>query len=200
MAEHRRIRILALAGSYRQGSFNQALLRAAEEAAPAEAGIDHFDLRELPFFDADLESTGDPERVVAFKTAVRESDALLVATPEYNGSIPAVLKNGIDWASRGYPDSPLRDKPAAIVGATPGRGGTARAQAHLREILERVGVLVLENPTLQMARAAEHITDDRLETADIWSTLHELVDTLVHTAGLGADSGSRAAMLAGCGG
>ena len=125
------IHVLALAGSFRSGSFNQALIRAARELAPEHVRIGDLDLSTLPFYDGDLEAAGDPEEVAALKTAIARADALLIATPEYNGSVPAVLKNAIDWASRRRPDSPLRNKPAAVMGASQTPGWTRRAQAHL---------------------------------------------------------------------
>ena len=95
-----------MVGSFRKGSLNQALIHAARELAPDHIKIDDFDLRTVPFYD-DLEAAGDPKEVAALKSAIADSDALLIATPEYNGSIPAVLKNALDWASRPPADSPL---------------------------------------------------------------------------------------------
>ncbi len=174
-----KIRILALAGSFRKGSLNQALIRAARELAPDHVQIDDFDLRTVPFYDGDLEAAGDPEEVTTLKTAIADSDALLIATPEYNGSIPAVLKNALDWASRRPPNSPLRDKPAAVMGATPSRGATRRAQAHLREVLDRIGANVISEPSLYLARATEHVCDDgRLVSEDAREAVREIVATL----------------------
>ena len=138
------VHILALAGSFRKGSLNQALIRAARELAPEHVRIGDLDLSTLPFYDGDLEAAGDPGKVTALKSAIAGADALLVATPEYNGSVPAVLKNAIDWASRRRPDSPLKGKPAAVVGASPSPGGTRRAQAHLREVLGSVGADIVD--------------------------------------------------------
>src|SRR5918911_352109 len=104
------IRVLALAGSFRKGSLNQALIQTARELAPDRVRIDGFGLRTVPFYDGDLEAAGDPVEVKTLKNAIAEADALLIVTPEYNGSIPAVLKNAIDWASCRSPNSPLRDK------------------------------------------------------------------------------------------
>ncbi len=170
--------ILALAGSFRQGSLNQALIHAARELAPDHVRIDDFDLRAVPFYDGDLEEAGDPAKVVTLKSAIADSDALLIATPEYNGSIPAVLKNAIDWASRRPPDSPLRDKPAAVMGASPSRGGTKRAQAHLREVLDRAGVIVIGEPSLYLARAHDHVSGGRLTSEDAREAVREIVATL----------------------
>ncbi len=173
------VRILALVGSFRKGSLNQALIRATRELAPERVRISDFDLSTLPFYDGDLEAAGDPEEVAALKTAISGTDALLIATPEYNGSVPAVLKNAIDWASRRRPDSPLRDKPAAVMGASPSLGGTRRAQAHLREILHRAGADVVGGPSLYLARAFEHVTDGRLVSEDAREAVRGIVAGLV---------------------
>lgn len=175
------IHILALAGSFRSGSFNQVLIREARELAPGHVWIHNFDLRTVPLYDGDLEAAGDPAEVTALKGAIAEADALLIATPEYNGSIPAVLKNAIDWASRRTPDSPLRDKPAAVMGASPSRGGTRRAQSHLREILDRAGANVIGETPLYLARAFEHVTDGRLTSEDAREAVREIVAGLVDT-------------------
>lgn len=180
------VRILALAGSFRSGSYNQALIRAARELAPGHVRIDGFDLRTIPFYDGDLEAQGEPEKVTALKRAVAHADALLIATPEYNGSVPAVLKNAIDWASRRPPDSPLKDKPAAVMGASPSRGGTRRAQSHLREILDRAGADVIGGPSLYLARAFEHVSDGRLTFEDAHEAVREIVAGLVDVAAVDA--------------
>ncbi len=172
------IRVLALAGSFRSGSLNQALIRAARELAPERVRIDDFDLGTVPFYDGDLEAQGDPREVAALKRAIARADALLVATPEYNGSVPAVLKNAIDWASRRPPDSVLRGKPAAVMGASPSRGGTRRAQSHLREILARAGADVV-GPSLYLARAFEHVAEGRLASEDAREAVREIVAGLV---------------------
>ena len=179
------VRILALVGSFRSGSFNQALIRAARELAPEHVRIDDFDLRTVPFYDGDLEAAGEPEEVAALKGAINGADALLLATPEYNGSVPAVLKNALDWASRRRPDSPLRGKPAAVMGASPSPGGTRRAQAHLREVLERVGVGVVDEPSLHLARAFEHVSDGRLVSEEAREVVGEIVAGLVDAVVLG---------------
>ena len=176
------IRILALSGSYRAGSFNRALIRAARELAPEHVRIDDFDLRTVPFYDGDLEAAGDPEEVAALKRSIDGADALLIATPEYNGSVPAVLKNALDWASRRRPEAPLRGKPAAVMGASPSPGGTRRAQAHLREVLDRIGVGVIDEPSLYLARAFEHVSDDgRLASEEAREAVREIVAGLVDT-------------------
>ena len=191
---NQKVRILALSGSFRTGSFNQALIRGARELAPEHVRIDDIDLRTVPFYDGEVEAQGDPEEVAALKGAITRADALLIATPEYNGSVPAVLKNALDWASRGRPGSPLRGKPAAVMGASPSPGGTRRAQAHLREILDRIGVNVVDGPSLHLARAFEHVSDDgRLVSEEAREAVRKIVaglaDAVVFdTAGSAGDA------------
>src|SRR5512133_1592906 len=147
------MRILGIAGSLREGSYNRSLLRAARELLPQGVELVDFDLRSLPLYDGDVEAAGDPEPVVAFKEAIRDADALLIATPEYNRGVPGVLKNAIDWASRPPLASPLAGKPMAIVGASTGRGGTARAQEQLNAPLEHSRATVLEQPEVLVPEA-----------------------------------------------
>ena len=127
------IRILGIAGSLRRASYNRGLVRAATELAPTGIVVEVFDLSDVPLYSQDVEDAGEPASVVGLKVAMARSDALLVATPEYNHGVPGVLKNAIDWASRPRVTSPLRDRAVAVMGASPGRGSTARAQAQLRE-------------------------------------------------------------------
>jgi chromate reductase, NAD(P)H dehydrogenase (quinone) len=147
------LRILGIAGSHRVGSYNRALLRVAHEVAPIGMEIEEFDIRDLPFYDGDVEAAGDPAAVSALKEAIRVADGLLIATPEYNRGVPGVLKNAIDWASRPPLASPLTGKPVAIIGASTGRGGTARAQEQLRSALEYSRARVLEQPELLVPEA-----------------------------------------------
>jgi NADPH-dependent FMN reductase len=126
------VRILGIPGSLRKASFNRAALRAAEELVPADASLEIFDLEGIPPFSEDDERAL-PTRVVELKARIREADAILIATPEYNYSIPGVLKNAIDWASRPYGDNAWDGKPVAIMGASVGGTGTARAQFEVDE-------------------------------------------------------------------
>jgi len=164
------MRILGIAGSLRESSYNRALLRAARELLPEGVELVEHDLRDLPFYDGDVEAAGDPDSVVAFKEAIRDADALLIATPEYNRGVPGVLKNAIDWASRPPATSPLRGKPAGIIGAG-GMSGTMRAQYHLRQIFVFTNTLVMQQPEVFVARAAERfdsnlaLTDDAIREA-----------------------------------
>jgi len=154
------LRVLGIAGSLRAGSFNRALLRAAQELAPEGMEIRAFDIAPIPLYDADVEAKGDPEPVATLKAAIREADALLVATPEYNYGIPGVLKNAIDWASRPADKTPLRGKPAAIMGATPGQGGTIRAQLQLRQAFVFTQTLALLQPEVLVTKAHEKFDKD----------------------------------------
>ncbi|HEX6883541.1 MAG TPA: NAD(P)H-dependent oxidoreductase [Planctomycetota bacterium] len=148
------LRILGLAGSLRKASYNRALIRAAAELAPPDARVEGFELDGIPPFNEDLEQT-PPAAVLELKRRIRAADALLIATPEYNYSIPGVLKNAIDWASRPYGDSAWAGKPAALLGATPGTLGTARAQYHLRQVCVFLDVHVLNRPEVLIAQAHE---------------------------------------------
>ncbi len=148
-------RIVAFAGSLRRGSYNAALIRAAQELAPAGMTIQRIEIGELPFYNADVEANGDPPAVVTFKAALSDADGILIATPEYNDGIPAVLGNALDWGSRLPGRSPLTGKPVALMGASPGQVGTARAQLHLRQILSHIQARVLPPPELLVARAHE---------------------------------------------
>lgn len=178
------MKVLGIAGSLRKDSHNRALLRAARELLPEGVELVEYDLRELPFYDGDVEAAGDPEPVVAFKQTIRDADALLIATPEYNRGIPGVLKNAIDWASRPALASPLTAKPIAIMGASTGRGGTARAQEQLRAALEFSRATVLEQPEVLVPEAYMRF-DQQGELVDegVRADLAELIDTLVAVAG-----------------
>lgn len=149
------VKILGIAGSLRQGSFNRALLKNALELVPPGATLDIFDLHGIPVFSEDDEKHV-PAKVAELKQKIRGSDAILFATPEYNYSIPGGLKNAIDWASRPYGDSAWIGKPAAIMGASLGRLGSARAQYHLRQVCVYLQVEVLNFPEVMIANAHEH--------------------------------------------
>ena len=178
------MRILGIAGSLRESSYNRSLLRAARELLPAGVELVEFDIATLPFYDGDVEAAGDPEAVVGFKQAIREADALLIATPEYNRGVPGVLKNAIDWASRPPLGSPLTAKPVAIMGASTGRGGTARAQEQLRAALEFSLATVLEQPEVLVPEAFMRFEEHgELVDGGIRAELAELIDTLVRIAG-----------------
>jgi chromate reductase, NAD(P)H dehydrogenase (quinone) len=141
--------IVAVAGSLRAASYNRGLLRAAAELAPADAAVEILDLAALPLYNQDLESTGLPAAALNLRERVGKADALLIATPEYNHTIPGVMGNTIDWLSRRLPTSPLRDKPIAIMGAARG-GGSVRAQAALRVPLTHARAVVLDGPVVAL--------------------------------------------------
>lgn len=158
------IDILGFAGSLRQGSFNKAALRAAVELAPEGMTIETFDIAPIPLYNEDVKQQGFPPPAQEFREKIRAADGLLIVTPEYNYSIPGVLKNAIDWASR-PPDQPFEDKPIAIMGASPGRLGTARAQYHLRQCFVFLNALILNRPEV-MIGGAPQMFDDELRLTD----------------------------------
>ena len=150
----RPVRILGIAGSLRRDSYNRAALRAATELVPEGASIETFELDGIPGFNQD-EEQNPPAKVVELKKRVREVDAILFVTPEYNYSIPGVLKNAIDWASRPYGDSAWNGKPAAIMGASVGAMGTARAQYHLRQMMVFLNMFPVNQPEVMIANASQ---------------------------------------------
>jgi chromate reductase len=147
------LRVLGIAGSLRTGSYNRALLGAAQEVAPDGMEVRTFDLTPIPLFNGDVEARGDPEPVAALKAAIQEADALLIAAPEYNYGVSGVLKNAIDWASRPPGQSVLKGKPAALMGATPGQTGTARAQLQVRQAFLFTETYVLLKPEVLVGQA-----------------------------------------------
>ena len=140
------IHVLAFAGSLRRNSYNRAALRAAAELLPAGMTMETFDLSPVPVYNEDVETEGFPAPVQEFKARIAAADALLIATPEYNYSIPGVLKNALDWASRPPGRSPLAGKPVAFMGASTGYFGTARAQYHLRQVCVILDMHPLNGP------------------------------------------------------
>jgi chromate reductase, NAD(P)H dehydrogenase (quinone) len=159
------IKILGIAGSLRKGSFNRLALKAAQGLAPAGASLDTVELPDLPGFNQDLEKT-PPAAVTELKAKIRAADAILLVTPEYNYSVPGVLKNVIDWCARPYGDSAWKGKPVAIMGASPGVLGTARAQYHLRQTLVFLDMPAVNQPEVMIAGVAAkfdpagNLTDD----------------------------------------
>lgn len=148
------IKILGIAGSLRQASFNRAALRAAQELLPAGVTLELFDLALIPMFNQDTEAQPAAE-VVRFKQRIRAADAILISSPEYNYSMPGVLKNAIDCASRPYGDSAWAGKPVALMGASPSLFGSARAQYHLRQVFVAVDMLALNRPEVMIGNAAK---------------------------------------------
>ena len=162
------IRVLGISGSLRQGSYNSALLRAAGHLLPEGLTLDTADLSGIPLYNDDVRAQGYPDAVQHFREQISAADALLIATPEYNFSIPGVLKNAIDWASRPDPNKqvPLKGKPVAIMGAATGLFGTVRAQHHLRQILVYTDNPVVNTPQVLVMTAKDkfdanlHLTDE----------------------------------------
>ena len=149
----RPVRILGIAGSLRRESYNRAALRAAAQLVPEGATLDIFELDGIPGFNQEEEQT-PPAAVVDLKRRIRAADAVLIATPEYSYSVPGVLKNAIDWASRPYGDSAWSGKPVAIMGASVGTIGTARAQYHLRQMFVFLNMFPINQPEVMIGNAA----------------------------------------------
>lgn len=167
-----------MSGSLRRGSFNTGLVRAALDMPPDGMTIETHDLAAIPIYNDDVRVAGYPPEVAAWREAIRRADALLIATPEYNYSVPGVLKNAIDWASR-PPDQPLDGKPLAIMGASGGLGGTMRAQYHLRQIAVFVNLLPLNRPELMVRSAAEKFdADGTLTDQDTRKRVRTLLEAL----------------------
>jgi chromate reductase, NAD(P)H dehydrogenase (quinone) len=177
------MRVLGISGSLRAGSLNSALLRAAAERLPAGAELVEFEyLREVPPYDEDVELEATPAVVEELRQAVRDADAVLVATPEYNHSIPGQLKNALDWVSRPAGKSALNGKPAAAIGASSGMFGAVWAQAELRKVLGAMGGRVIE-AELPVGRARELLAGDHLELAPQQSQqLEEILAELLSEA------------------
>jgi chromate reductase len=156
---NKKISVLGFAGSLRKDSYNKAILRAAASLVPDDADLNIFDLEGIPPFNQDLEKE-PPERVKDFKVKIKAADAILIATPEYNYSIPGVLKNSIDWVSRPYGDNALEGKPVAVMGASIGMLGTARAQYHLRQCFVFLNMYPLNSPEVMVPFVHEKIDKD----------------------------------------
>lgn len=174
-----KISILGFAGSIRKASYNKALLRTALELVPSDAVLEIFDLEGIPPFNQDLE-TQPPEKVKEFKAKIRASDAILIATPEYNYSVPGALKNAIDHASRPYGDNAFDGKPVAIMGASVGMLGTARAQYHLRQSLVFLNMYPLNQPEVMVPLAQEKIdSTGRVTDPKTREKIKELLEALI---------------------
>jgi chromate reductase len=174
-----KINVLGISGSLRKKSYNTAALYAAAKIAPKEMAINIFDIAPIPLYNEDIREQGFPEAVEEFRRQIKNSDAILIVTPEYNYSIPGVLKNAIDWASR-PPEQPFDGKPMAIMGASPSVFGSARAQYHLRQAFVYLNPYILNRPEIMISNAASKfdgdgdLTDDK--TRDI---IKMLLDELV---------------------
>ena len=175
----KKFKILGIVGSLRKDSFNKALMKAAIDLVPENVQIEVFTLEGIPPFNQDKEQS-PPKRVVELKRKIRAADAILFATPEYNYSIPGVLKNAIDWASRPYGDSAWDGKPVGIMGASPGMTGTARAQYHLRQTFVFINVFPLNRPEVMVPTAHEKFDEKgNLTDKHTKEELKELLEALV---------------------
>jgi chromate reductase, NAD(P)H dehydrogenase (quinone) len=152
----RPIQIIGIAGSLRRSSYNRAALRAAAQLLPQDVTLDIFELDGIPGFNQD-EEQNPPDKVAELKKRIRAAEAVLIVTPEYNYSVPGVLKNAIDWASRPYGDSAWSGKPVAIMGASIGAIGTARAQYHLRQMFVFLNMFPINQPEVMISNAAERL-------------------------------------------
>lgn len=176
------MKILGIVGSLRADSLNRKSLHAFGEVLPAGVELVVAELHEIPMYNADVQAKGFPSSVEELAAKVRSADALVFATPEYNYSVPGVLKNAIDWLSR-LPDQPLSGKPAGIIGASPGKIGTARAQYHLRQIGVFVNLLFLNRPEVMIGEATAKFDDSGRLTDDATREfLRRLAEALVEHA------------------
>jgi chromate reductase len=151
------IRVVGIAGSLREQSYNRSLLRAAKSLAPTGMAIDIHDLREVPLYNGDVEAGGDPPGVAALKSAIRAADGVLMVTPEYNHGVPGVMKNTVDWLSRPPQGAALAKKPVGLIGASPGATGSARGQSQLRQAFEFTNSYCMPQPEYLLFRAHEKI-------------------------------------------
>jgi chromate reductase len=172
--------ILGIAGRLRRASHNKGLVRAAGEVAPPGVVVEAFDIAPIPLYDEDVRERGDPEPVRRFKERIAAADALLIATPEYNYSLPGVLKNAIDWASRPAATTPLKRKPVAVTGASGGGFGTVRAQLALRQVFVFTESYCLLKPELLVSRASEKFdVDGNLTDPQVREGLRALLVALI---------------------
>jgi len=173
------VHIFGFAGSLRKGSYNKALLETAAELMPKNAVFTVFDLDGIPPFNQDME-TQPPEKVVDFKNGIKASDAILIATPEYNYSIPGVLKNAIDWASRPPTDNVFNEKPVALMGASTGMLGTGRAQYHLRQCFVFLNMHAVNRPEVMVNYAREKFdADGKLKDEKAKKSIADLIESLI---------------------
>jgi chromate reductase len=171
--------VLGFAGSLRKDSYNKSLLRAAIDLAPENMKLKTFDLEGIPPFNQDLEMKM-PAGVKEFKAKIRAADAVLIVTPEYNYSVPGVLKNAIDWASRPYGDNAFEDKPVAVMSASGGMLGGARAQYHLRQSFVFLNAHLLNKPEVMVTFANEKIDENgKLTDETTRKKVKELLEALV---------------------
>jgi chromate reductase len=176
--------ILGTAGSLRKKSYNRAALRAAQQLAPENVKVEIFELDGIPAFNQD-EEQNPPEKVRELKARIRAADAILLVTPEYNYSIPGVLKNAIDWASRPYGDNAWQGKPVAVMGASVGAQGSSRAQYHLRQVFVFLDMLPVNKPEVMISNASQKFDEagdliDQETRKHIRGLLESLVSWIRH--------------------
>jgi len=177
-----KIKILGFAGSLRKESFNRALLRNADKFVPDNARLEIFELDGIPPFNQDTEKEM-PQKVREFKSKIKDADAILISTPEYNYSVPGVLKNAIDFASRPYGDNPFDGKPVAIMSASIGMLGGARAQYHLRQIFVFLNMYPINRPEVMVNFAADRFdSNGNLLDETSQKLIGELIQNLVNWA------------------
>jgi len=151
--------VLGISGSLRQASYNTMALRAAQKLAPEGMHIEIADIKAIPLYNDDVRAAGFPDSVTQLEARIRAADAVLLVTPEYNFSIPGVLKNTLDWVSR-IPAQPFDGKPVAIMGASPGVVGTARVQYHLRQVLLFLNSFTVNKPEVFISQAASKFSSE----------------------------------------
>jgi chromate reductase len=177
-----KIKILGFAGSLRKGSFNKALLQNASKFVPGNSSLEIFELDGIPPFNQDTEKDM-PEKIREFKSKIKGADAILISTPEYNYSVPGVLKNAIDSASRPYGDNPFDGKPVAIMSASVGMLGGARAQYHLRQIFVFLNMYPINRPEVMVNFATDKFdSNGNLMDETSKKLISELIQNLVDWA------------------
>jgi chromate reductase, NAD(P)H dehydrogenase (quinone) len=173
------MRVLAISGSLRRGSHNTRLLRVAAQLAPPPVELELFDgLKDVPPYDEDDDVDPVPEGARRLRQAIADADALLIATPEYNSSLPGQLKNALDWASRPFPDNVLRNKPVAVIGASTGMFGAVWAQAEARKVLAATGARVID-VELPVAGAEAAFDGDQLADRELHARLGKIIEELI---------------------
>src|SRR6476620_9937515 len=178
--ENNKLKVLGFAGSLRAGSYNKALLRSATDLLPEDMSLEIFDIDGIPAFNQDIE--GDiPPKVKEFKAKIREADSILIATPEYNYSVPGVLKNAIDFAARPYGDNPFDGKPVALMSASIGLWGGARAQYHLRQTFVFLNMYPINGPEVMVPFAQDKFdSQGKLIDENTKKFLSKLLENLVN--------------------
>jgi len=178
MALEQELKLLGFVGSLRKDSYNRSLMRAAMQLLPQNVTLEVFEIREIPLFDQDFEHN-PPEVVKQMKGKIRAADAILFVSPEYNYSIPGVLKNAIDWASRPFSDNAWEGKPVAVMSASSGKLGGARMQYHLRQSFVFLNMHPVNRPEFMLANAGNYFDGKgNLTDGDISNRIVEMLNSL----------------------